>query len=196
MLSSVIPAGAVTAMEREADALLTPLASVAVAVNVDVPIAKGVPLMVQPLNDKPEGNEPVATEQLSGAVPPLVLRAWEYASANVPAGMEPEEVMLGAALTVMVNGVLTVFVPLVAWIVNEKVPAALSVPVSVQVVPVVPVRQVPPNPVGAVPLALLQVTVPLKPLAVSVWLIACVFVQGLNEVGDTAGVLVPVPVAA
>jgi hypothetical protein len=63
-------------MEREAEALLTvPLASAAIAVNV--PLAEGVPLMVQPLNDKPEGNEPVATEQLSGAVPPLVLSACE-----------------------------------------------------------------------------------------------------------------------
>jgi len=193
VLSSVVPAGTATVMDREAEAALAiPLASVAVAVKVEVPIAKGVPLIVQPLNDRPEGNEPAVSEQLSGAVPPLVLSACEYACPNVPAGREPEEVMPGTALTVIVNGVSTVFVPLVARIVNEKDPAALSVPVSVQVVPVVPVMQVPLNPVGCVPLSLLQVTVPVKPLAVSVWLSARVFVQGPSEVGDTAGVLVVV----
>lgn len=189
MLSSVIPAGAVTAMEREAEALLTiPLASVAIVVNVDVPIAEGVPLIVQLLNDRPEGNEPVVSEQLSGAVPPLVLSAWEYACPDVPAGRGPEDVMLGIALTVIEKGVSTVFAPLVARMVKENDPAALSVPVSVQEVPVVPVMQVPLNPAGCVPLSLLQVTVPVK-FAVSVWLTTCVVVQGPSEVGDTAGVL-------
>jgi hypothetical protein len=76
------------------------------------------------------------------------------------------------------NGVSTVFTPSVARIVKEKGPAALSVPINVQVAPEAPVRQDPLNPVGCAPLSLLQVTVPLKPLAVSVWLIACVLVHG------------------
>ena len=63
-------------MEREAEALLaTPLASLTITVNVAVPIAEGVPLIVQPLNDRPEGNDPLLSKQLRGAVPPLVLRA-------------------------------------------------------------------------------------------------------------------------
>ena len=73
------------------------------------------------------------------------------------------------AFTVTVNGVFTVFVPSVAFSVNENgdplVP--LSVPERVQVFPVVPLIHVPPKPEGTDPLAL-QVTVPLKLLAVTV----------------------------
>lgn len=89
--------------------------------------------------------------------------------AVVPPGCEPEELIDGVALTTrFVNAVSTVDVPSVARIVKENVPDALSVPASVQVDPVVPVIQVPFNPVGRVPLSKLQVTVPPKLDAVSV----------------------------
>jgi hypothetical protein len=58
--------------------------SVAFAVKVKVPAAEGVPEIVQPENDKPVGNDPEKTAQLSGDVPPLVDRVWVYANPCVP----------------------------------------------------------------------------------------------------------------
>jgi hypothetical protein len=67
-------------MDKEAEAaLVIPLASFTDAVKVEEPAAVGVPLIVQPLNDRPAGNEPAVREQLSGGVPPLVFSACEYA---------------------------------------------------------------------------------------------------------------------
>ena len=153
----------------------------------------GLPEIVQPVNDKPVGNgfDPPAKAQLSEPVPPLAVRVCEYAWFCVPDGSAPELVTAGTALTTTPEyAVSTVLVPSVARIVQVNVPAALRVPVCVHVVPVVPVIQVPPRPVGCVPLNRLQVTVPLNPLAVKVpptvpATITCVFVHGPSVVGVT-----------
>lgn len=52
--------------------LVMPFVSVTDTVNVDVPVPLGVPWIVQPLKDNPVGMDPLATEQVNGAVPPVV----------------------------------------------------------------------------------------------------------------------------
>lgn len=80
------------------------LESVALAVKVDTPVPLGVPEIVQAENDNPVGSEPVTTEHVRGAVPPLVVSAWLYADPCVPAVSAPLLVIVGAALTVIVIG--------------------------------------------------------------------------------------------
>lgn len=111
----------------------------------------GVPLMVQfpvPVNESPFGREPDASEHDTAPVPPLVASTCEYGVPTVPPGSELVVIAGVALTTTLENVVSTVLVPSVALIVNVKVPAAVRVPVCVQDVPVVPVKQVPASPVG------------------------------------------------
>src|SRR5689334_7475319 len=76
-----------------------PLASVTCTVKLYEPACVGVPAsMPAELTESPGGSEPPVKLQLSGDLPPLTVRAREYATPTVPLG-RVLEVMEGSAYT-------------------------------------------------------------------------------------------------
>jgi len=86
-------------MERAWALPVTPFASVGVRLKLYVLAVVGVPLMVQPLRDKPAGREPLVTAQVITPAPPLVLRVCAYETLTWPAE-RLVVVILGAPLTI------------------------------------------------------------------------------------------------
>ena len=64
------------------------LLSVTRTVNVELPVAVGVPLMRPevPVRLSPEGNRPVVMDHVYGPVPPAAARVWLYATLISPLG--------------------------------------------------------------------------------------------------------------
>ena len=53
--------------------------------KLKVPATEGVPLIVFPANDKPDGSDPVETDQRYGVTPPVAARLCEYEFPTTPA---------------------------------------------------------------------------------------------------------------
>src|SRR5579871_337291 len=67
------------------DVAVSPTASVALILKLNVPVAVGVPVIVPlPFNVKPVGNDPEPKENVYGPVPPLALKAAKYATPTCP----------------------------------------------------------------------------------------------------------------
>jgi hypothetical protein len=82
-----------------------PAASVARTVKLEFPTPDGVPLIVpSAARLNPAGNEPLATTQVYGGVPPLALRAAEYAVPTLPPGSGVDAIttgVVGVATTIL-----------------------------------------------------------------------------------------------
>ena len=79
--------------------VLTPLASVAVTVNVYVPLPVGVPLIspVAGLIDNPAGSAPSVIANVIGVFPPEMLSGSEYGVPVIPFNPEVGAVIAAAA---------------------------------------------------------------------------------------------------
>lgn len=119
----VTSVGAVPIVSENTFVLTMLLASVTLAVKLN-----GLPVIVVgvPLNtpaedsDVPVGTAPVLTLQVSGVVPAgLAVKVCEYAIPSAPSGSGLAVVMAGAEFTVIVIASSAVFVPSVAWHVQE-----------------------------------------------------------------------------
>src|SRR5690348_1064732 len=108
--------------------------SVTRALNVNDPVAVGVPLM-RPLLEfrlKPSGSAPVVTDQEYGGFPPVAVSVCEYADPTDAPGKGAVVVIARfdvAAVMVRAKALLALPVPLsVTCVVNWNVPAAVGVP--------------------------------------------------------------------
>ena len=74
--------------------------SVTFTVKLDVPAAPGVPDMVLPARLSPAGSDPLDTDHVYGAVPPVALSPCEYGVPTVPAGNDDVVMVKPGALIV------------------------------------------------------------------------------------------------
>jgi hypothetical protein len=127
-----------------------------------VPAVVGVPLIVEPVNVRPAGSDPVAIDQVYVPVPPLAESDCEYAAPTVPLASDAVETLNGAGFTRMLN-VFDAVAPELSrtWPVKLEVPAALGFP---EMTP--PLLNV--KPAGSEPALTVQVFPPLPPVAVNV----------------------------
>lgn len=142
-----------------------PKPSVAVIVNVKVPVVVGVPdnTPVVALMLTPAGNAP---EVLHVIVPvlPVCVAVWLYAVFTVPSGnVAGATVMVGQLMSIVYVWVPEQPMPSVAMIVKVYVPVVVGVPEST------PVEELIVIPGGSVP-EVLHVIVPVPPVCVAVWL--------------------------
>ena len=123
----------------------TPLASVTWIVNA--PAAVGVPVItpVDAFSDSPAGNVPLATEKISGDVPPLTPTVALKAAFTSPELTDGQ--LIDGPLMMVKGQLLVATTPLasVTWMV--KVPAAVGVPV------IAPDDEFSVKPAGSVPVA-------------------------------------------
>ena len=141
-------------------------ASVACTVNVLVPAVVGMPVTAQLLpNARPAGSEPESTEQVYGAVPPVMVMLAAYGTCTVPLGSVPVTIVRDppddAVLIFSVRfSVAVAFAASLTCAVNVDVPAAVGVPERTPVAERL-------SPAGSVPLVMLQLYGLVPPLACS-----------------------------
>lgn len=131
------------------------LASVACTVKVLVSAVVGMPVTAQLLpRARPEGSEPESTEQVYGAVPPVMVMLAAYGICTVPLGSvevamlsdPPDDTVLTFSVS---DSVAVAFAESVTIAVNVDVPAAVGVP---EMTPAPEMLR----PAGSVPLLMLQ----------------------------------------
>ena len=175
----MVKAGALIVSDRlavaDADAL-----SVTFTAKLAVPAAVGVPDIVLPVRLRPAGSDPLATDHVYGAVPPVALSSCEYAVPTVPAGNDAVIIFKGGAL--IVNETLAVADPdtlSVTCTVKLDEPEVLGVPDIV-----LPARL---RPAGSDPLATDHVYGEDPPVASSCCEYDVPIVPAGNDVVVTAG---------
>ncbi len=150
----LIVKGGVMVMENGVGADVSPALSCTVTENLEVPVPRGVPIMM-PLagfRTMPFGRIPLVTVQfLYGGVPPAAVSGCEYSANTMP---------LGSGFVVMVTGLVTVMenawagevAPGLSWTVTLK----LEVPTAVGVPLMVPLEDPRVKPLGSDPLLTVQ----------------------------------------
>jgi len=129
--------------------------SVTPTVRFAVPGVVGVPLSVQPFSVNPAGSVPPVIVQLYGVVPPVIPNVPVYGVPAVPFGRVPDSVNgppPPPVVMVMLTGPLVLscgFELSVTPTVRFDVPAAVGVPLTVQLLCV--------SPAGSVPAVIVQV---------------------------------------
>ena len=123
----------------------TPLASVTWMVKA--PAAVGVPVIapVDAFSDSPAGNVPLATEKISGDVPPLTPTVALKAAFTSPELTDGQ--LIDGPLMMVKGQLLVATTPLASVTWMEKVPAAVGVPVMA------PDEEFSVRPAGSAPLA-------------------------------------------
>ena len=140
----VSAAGAITIVSSWLAFWMGLLESVTFTVTVAAPAIVGVPLTVQPINDKPAGSVPVI-EHVYGVVPPLAAMVALYATPTWPLGKVFVRLNGTGAITI-VSLALTCCAGVlesVTFIATVELPAVVGVPLTVQ-----PLRL---SPAGSVP---------------------------------------------
>jgi hypothetical protein len=140
---------------------VAPTVSVAVTAKLDVAAVVGVPLItpVVAFNVTPVGRVPAVTANVFAPVPPVVDSVWLYAPPTVPPDKLTGLIATAALITSEYARDPVAPSPSVAETVKLNVPFAVAVPVKAPV-------DVSARPAGRAPALMLNVYVPLPPIAV------------------------------
>jgi hypothetical protein len=150
----VIARGDTTVIESDAVAV-APVGvaeSFTITVKVDVPFARGVPLITPfaAFSERPAGNEPTLIDQVYGAKPPVSATAAEYATPFWAVGSDV--VLIDIADTTIESAFVPV--PAVGVVESVTLTVKLNVPVVVGVPVIAPVEAFSERPLGNEPVVI------------------------------------------